>query len=183
LALDADTEGGGRSPYKLPYYNTSFSFMVGVARRCTPELAATLLLERYDHNADLKINGAELIGLVREINGTTWDENFANSWLMAADNRFFNARNARPTNAACSYTAEELEQGCDNLLDFAELADLLPGFLTADARGVRKTSEDLFGNPKDEYMCVPWGHCGTFVDPSKPAGSGAMVEYNCGFGM
>lgn len=142
-----------------------------------------MLLERHDLNGDLKINFMELIGLVQEINGTTWGEDFANSWLRAADNRYYNRRNARRTNAACTYTAEELEQGCDNLLDFAELAELLPGFFTTQARCVRKTSEDLFGNPKDEYMCVPWGHCGVFADPSKPAASGATVEYKCGFGM
>lgn len=172
-----------RPRYPLPYYNTSFSFNVGVMQPCTPRLASAMMLERHDANSDLKISAAELVGLVQEINGTTWSLSFADSWLQRADSRYFNSRAARPLDATCTYTAEEIEQGCDNLLDFAELTEVLPGFLQAQARCVRKSSEDLFGNPKDEYMCAPWDHCGTFADPTKPPGSGATVEYKCGFGM
>lgn len=178
-----DNERGGRPDYHLPYYNTSFAFEVKVSMPCTPDLASQQMLERYDFNGDQKINHQEIIGLIREINGTVWDQTYANRWVMQADSRYFNVRNARPTNEACPDTAADFAQGCDNLLDFAELAESLPGFYQNEARCTRKVSEDLFGNPKDEYMCVPWDRCGTFPDPTKPVSSGATLEYKCGFGM
>lgn len=182
-ALDIDVAGGGRPEQPLPYYNTSFSFNVNVAVACTPVLASQLMLERHDRNEDMKINGQEIVGLVQEINGTVWDQAYASHWVTQADLLYFNARNARPADAACPDTADDFAQGCDSLLDFAELAEVLPGFFQDEARCVRKTTLDLFGNPRDEYMCVPWDRCGTFPDPSRPASSGATIEYNCGFGM
>jgi hypothetical protein len=153
-ALTQDVQGGGRPDYPLPFYNTSYAFHVGVSSICTPQLASTLLFNRYDANLDQKISGLELIGMIQEMNGTVLEIEESYRWLRAADYMYYNARNARPVGAVCTGTEEELAAGCDNLLSFVELKEVLPGFFQDKARCVRKSSEDLFGNPKDEYMCV-----------------------------